>query len=78
VSRLFSDPWVLLAGWVHYLAFDLVVGARVARDAVERGVSRWLVVPCLVLTLMFGPAGFLAYSIARIRGGSRRPSLDLV
>ncbi len=77
VSRLFSDPWVLLAGWVHYLAFDLFVGARMARDAVERGVPRWLVVPCLVLTLMFGPAGFLAYSIARTRSGTRRPSPDL-
>ena len=26
VRRLFDDPAVLLAGWVHYLAFDLFIG----------------------------------------------------
>ena len=23
VATLFSNPWLLLAGWLHYLAFDL-------------------------------------------------------
>lgn len=68
VSALFSNPWVLLAGWVHYLAFDLFVGAWESQDAIERGVSRWLVAPCLLLTFLFGPAGFLAYSLVRTTG----------
>ena len=25
VGVLFSNPWLLLAGWVHYLAFDLLI-----------------------------------------------------
>ncbi len=33
VGELFSDPWILLAGWVHYLAFDLFLGAWEVRDA---------------------------------------------
>jgi hypothetical protein len=63
VSALFANPWLLLAGWLHYLAFDLLIGAWEARDSVERAVPRWLLVPCLFLTLMFGPLGWLAYVI---------------
>lgn len=61
VARLFSDPWLLLAGWVHYLAFDLLIGSWIVQDAQERGMTHWLVLPCLLLTFMFGPAGWLLY-----------------
>jgi len=27
VAQLFENRWLLLAGWVHYLAFDLFIGA---------------------------------------------------
>ena len=37
VTELFSNPWLLLAGWLHYLAFDLLIGTWEARDSVERG-----------------------------------------
>src|SRR5712671_6623880 len=62
VATLFTQPWLLLAGWIHYLAFDLFVGSWEVRDARERGIPHLAVVPCLVLTFMFGPAGWLAYS----------------
>lgn len=65
VGRLFSQPWLLLAGWVHYLAFDLFVGSWEVRDARERGIPHLAVVPCLLLTFMVGPAGWLAYSCLR-------------
>jgi hypothetical protein len=65
VKQLFSNDWVLLAGWIHYLAFDLFTGCWVARDARRLEISHVLVVPCLVLTLMFGPAGLLSYLILR-------------
>lgn len=61
VSALFQDPWTLLAGWIHYLAFDLLTGVWETRDAARRGVPHWMVVPCLFLTFMFGPAGWLLY-----------------
>jgi hypothetical protein len=67
VSALFANPWLLLAGWLHYLAFDLLIGTWEARDSIERGVPRWLLIPCLFLTLMFGPAGWLLYRAARTR-----------
>jgi hypothetical protein len=61
VARLFANPWMLLAGWIHYLAFDLLVGAWEVRDARARGIRHIFVVPCLILTFLFGPAGWLAY-----------------
>jgi hypothetical protein len=61
VGRLFDNPWLLLAGWTHYLAFDLFVGSWEVRDAGDRGVPQLLVIPCLVLTFLFGPAGWLLY-----------------
>lgn len=68
VSALFQDPWMLLAGWIHYLAFDLLTGVWETRDAAKRGVPHWMVVPCLFLTFMFGPAGWLAYQGVRTLG----------
>ncbi len=65
VGMLFSNPWLLLAGWVHYLAFDLLVGSWQLQDAREHGIPYWTVVPCLALTFLFGPAGWLLYTILR-------------
>ncbi len=63
VVELFSHPQALLAGWVHFLAFDLVVGAWICRRARSENIHFWLVLPCLPLTFLFGPLGFLAFSI---------------
>jgi hypothetical protein len=73
VATLFANPWLLLAGWIHYLAFDLFVGSWEARDARERGVPHLALVPCLLLTFLFGPAGWLLYLLARrVLGGGAR------
>jgi hypothetical protein len=61
VAQLFGQPWLLLAGWIHYLAFDLLVGCWEVRDAQARRVPHLAVVPCLLLTFLFGPAGWLLY-----------------
>jgi hypothetical protein len=65
VAALFANPWLLLAGWIHYLAFDMLVGTWEVRDAASRGIPHWMVVPCLVLTFLFGPAGWLVYQAVR-------------
>jgi hypothetical protein len=65
VATLFSNPWLLLAGWIHYLAFDLLIGGWEARDSRRLGIPHLLVVPCLILTFMFGPAGWLLYMAVR-------------
>src|ERR1044071_4376430 len=65
VSLLFQNPKALLAGWIHYLAFDLFIGSWEVRDARRVGVHHLLVVPCLVLTFLFGPVGLLLYFALR-------------
>lgn len=61
VQILFTNPYVLTAGWIHYLVFDLFVGAWEARDAERRALPHLAVVPCLLLTFWLGPLGWLAY-----------------
>ena len=70
VMILFGNPYFALAGWVHYLAFDLFVGAWQVRDARRRAIPHLYVVPCLFFTLMAGPIGMLAY--LSLRFGMRR------
>ena len=61
VQRLFSSPYALTAGWVHYLAFDLFVGTWIAQRARELRLPHWQVLPTLVLTFLFGPLGYAAF-----------------
>lgn len=63
VARLFANRWLLLAGWIHYLCFDLLVGTWEVQDARARGIPHLYVVPCLVLTFLFGPVGWLLYKV---------------
>lgn len=61
VSNLFQNPQVLLAGWIHYLAFDLWVGSWIVRKGKELSISHFLLVPLLLLTFLLGPVGFLLF-----------------
>ncbi len=77
VRQLFADDHALTAGWIHYLAFDLVVGTLIARDAARSGVAAVFTLPALALTFLFGPAGLLAYLVVRLaKGGKLRESLS--
>lgn len=76
VQALMASPGALVAGWLHYLAFDLFVGAWIAGRAAEFGWPHALLVPVLLLTFLFGPAGLLAYALwrAATRAGGRMPA----
>lgn len=65
VTSLFSNEYIALAGWVHYLAFDLWIGSWVVGDAKRRGINHWYLLPCLVFTFMLGPIGLLMYLLLR-------------
>jgi len=65
VSILFSKPESMLAGWIHFLAFDLIVGAWICRTARQEQIKFYMVLPCLPLTFLLGPAGFVAFSLVR-------------
>jgi hypothetical protein len=65
VATLFQKPELLLAGWIHYLAFDLFIGAWEVRDAQRNQIPHLVVIPCLVMTFMLGPIGLLFYFAIR-------------
>lgn len=67
VMKLFDSPGGATLGWVHYLAFDLFTGVWIARDADQKGFSRIAQFPFLLLTLLVGPVGLLAWLIVRDR-----------
>jgi Domain of unknown function (DUF4281) len=64
VKKLFTSDWLLLAGWIHYLAFDLFVGAHIARRVMEDRLPRLTLLLLLPLTFMFGPLGYVAYQLS--------------
>jgi hypothetical protein len=61
VRELFTSDGLLLAGWLHYLAFDLFIGAWMVEQAQRSGIAHGWVLPCLPLTFLFGPIGLLAF-----------------
>jgi len=62
---LFETPAIALAGWLHYLAFDLFIGAWQVRTARTASIPHLLILPCLALTFLFGPAGLLCFFALR-------------
>lgn len=60
--------------WVHFLAFDLLVGRWIYRDGRRRGIPWAVVAPLLVLTLLLGPVGFLGYCVVRVTTADDRAS----
>ena len=61
VSQIFTSPKTLIAAWVHYLVFDLFVGAWIVRDARRHDIKHYWTLPSLLGTLMLGPLGLLSW-----------------
>ena len=68
VSALFKNGGdsVMLAGWVHYLAFDLVVGSVIVRDAQLKKIPHGLIILPLLGCFLLGPTGLLLYWLLRL------------
>jgi heme A synthase len=65
VMTLFQNKTLVTAGWVHYLAFDLMTGMWIKRNSLKYGIRHWLIIPCLLFTFMLGPVGLLLYLMIR-------------
>ena len=66
VATLFENPYMLTAGWVHYLAFDLFVGCWEVHESQKHNIPHALVVPCLLLTFLLGPGGLVCFLMVRL------------
>jgi hypothetical protein len=72
VAALMAYPSIAVVGWIHFLAFDQLVGIFIYRDNMHH---RYVPIPVqsliLFLTFMLGPLGFLSYYLIRwARAGS--------
>jgi len=65
VQLLFTSSGAALAGWIHYLAFDLFVGGYIAKQSDKIGLSRLVQAPILFMTFMFGPFGYLLFILVK-------------
>jgi hypothetical protein len=65
ITSLQSVPGAVLVGWIHYLAFDLMVGLFIANNAAKLGIKHIVILPALLATFMMGPAGLLLYLVIR-------------
>lgn len=59
VRRLFASDAVLVAGWLHYLVFDLLIAAHAAAAMDRAGVGRVVQGAVLPAIFLFGPLGWL-------------------
>ena len=65
VMEIFTDKYTVTAGWVHYLAFDLLTGIWIKKNSLKYNISHWVIIPCLFVTSMLGPVGLLLYLLVR-------------
>ncbi|QSE97339.1 ABA4-like family protein [Fulvivirga lutea] len=65
VKELFTLDDAILIGWIHYLAFDLLVGNWIVNQAEDLGIKHWFIIPCLLFCFMLGPVGFLLFQLLK-------------
>ena len=64
-ADIFKNKYLAAAGWIHYLALDLLAGTWIKKNAFKKGIPHWITSICLLLTLIAGPIGLLVYLITR-------------
>jgi len=72
VATMFRSPGLLLAGWIHFLAFDLFIGRWIVDDALAQQLPRPAVLPSLLLTFLFGPIGLGLHFVLRLAWSKAR------
>lgn len=64
VRRTLQNPNAFIAGWTHYLAFDLFMGRYIWQESLAAGKRARLP---LLLTWLAGPMGFTLFLARRVR-----------
>ena len=66
VMELFTDKTAVTAGWIHYLAIDLLTGIWIKKNAQKYNIHHLILIPCLLVTFMLAPIGLLLYLLVRL------------
>jgi hypothetical protein len=75
VIEFFQDDDVILIGWLHFLAFDILAGRYIWKRMIDLDKPIYLSTPILILSMMVAPLGFLLGIIAT--WDSKNPSIEL-
>jgi len=65
IMGMFSTPQSMTAVWMYFLAFDLFMGRWIYQETRQRNRNVVWSGIILILTLLFGPLGFLIYLFDR-------------
>ena len=77
VTKVFSDSTAVLAGWAHFIVFDLFTARFFLQDSARVGIPHLAVVPCILGCMFFGPVGLLMYlSVKKIHRTIRDNNRD--
>jgi len=71
-----TAPSHMMTSWTHFLAFDLLIGSWIVERARASEINHLLVIPCLALTFLFGPSGFLLFLAVEVIHGKRHASIS--
>lgn len=63
VTAMLNDPWAMTAGWIHYLAFDMLAGIIITKKGLAMKINRWALLPCQLGCFMLGPVGILLFAV---------------
>jgi len=65
VLKVFQSPYLVTAAWAHILAVDLLAATWMCKNAQSNNIPHWMLIPVLLLTLVLGPLGIIAYLLLR-------------
>lgn len=66
VKNLFTKDEAVLAGWVHYLTFDLLIGNWVVNQSIKYNIKHYMIIPALFFCFMLGPVGYLIFTLVKL------------
>ena len=64
IIEFFQDDKVIILGWLHFLAFDVLAGRFIWQRMLACDRPMYVSTPILVLGMMVAPLGFLIGLIA--------------
>lgn len=65
IKKLFQKDEALLAGWVHYLAFDLLVGIYITKQTQSLKIIHLVNIFLLPIVFLFGPLGYTLFVLIK-------------
>ena len=59
IVEFFSDEKVIIVGWLHFLAFDVLAGRYIWQRMLACDRPMYVSTPILILGMMVAPLGFI-------------------